>query len=335
MDKPIPHSKTTLQYEDIHEITKTVTSGYIASGTKVSQFRNVFSKFIENESIHFYSSGSSAFYHLLLTLNLPKNSEVLIPTYICKSVKNAIEKANLKVILYDNALKSWISNVANITKKVTPIAKVLLINHTFGIRYKKETIIQLKSLGLVLIEDCAHLISNQPLDIEISSLCDASFYSFNATKLLTTGEGGAVSFSNNSLFNDIEKYSLDSGFSDLNATLGISQLKSYPEFLIKRQEIANLYNFEFTKIFKNFEVLDSIFFRYPIYVTNKKKFLDSPSVSFKEGVDNLLHPSTQNIEYPHSCDMYNSTISIPIYPSLTQKEIEIIIKETERLYYAS
>jgi dTDP-4-amino-4,6-dideoxygalactose transaminase len=42
MDKPIPHSKTTLQYEDIHEITKTVTSGYIASGTKVSQFRNVF-----------------------------------------------------------------------------------------------------------------------------------------------------------------------------------------------------------------------------------------------------------------------------------------------------
>lgn len=121
------------------------------------------------------------------------------------------------------------------------------------------------------------------------------------------------------------KNKLDNGISDLNASLGLSQLEQYNDFLVKRQEIGNFY----------FEYLGDIskdlkqYFRFPIFVKNDIDFLNSEKVAFRKGVDALLH------DYSKEClsnteIVFKNTISIPIYPSLTKIQQKIIIDEVNK-----
>ena len=294
----------------------------ITSGNILKKFTLSFSKFIEKEFIHTFSSGSQALYELLLSLRFEDGSDILIPSYICNNVKKAINKAKLNAIYYDNQKDSWISSADEIRNKITKKTKVIVVNHTFGIRYNKSEIESLQRLNIPLIEDNAHFISNNIQDIEISNLFLASIYSFNATKLLTTGEGGAVATNDNQLNKRLCKNILDSGFSDINAAIGLSQLNRFHEFLVKRKEIACFYIENLGDVAKAIQIEKSIFFRFPILVANDKLFLKSKKVAYKKGVDNILS-DLENVK-----DIFKKTISLPIYPLLTKEEMDMVVKET-------
>jgi dTDP-4-amino-4,6-dideoxygalactose transaminase len=301
--------------KNLEAIIETFNTNIIASNGVSKKFAEKFSNFIEKDYAFLYSSGTMALYDLLLNLDIKKGDDVLIPAYICSSVKYAIIKTGANVVFYDNEEKSWISSYEKIKNSVTKNIKAIIVNHTFGLRYKKDEIVKLKQLNIPLIEDNAHFVSNKKEDIEISNLFTASFYSFHVTKLLTTGEGGAILTNDSDLAKKIEQNKLDEGINDINAALGISQLKNYNKFLSKRLEIADIY---LSKI-PNVKKLNSIYFRFPILVNNIKKFLCSKKVSYKRGVDMLL----KNL--PNVTKIYNKTISIPIYPALTK------IDETNRI----
>ena len=330
MSNILPHSNTFLIQKDFDFIKDTFYTGITTANTKVNLFKKEFQNYVQKEYIELYSSGTSALYELLLALNIKKNDEVLLPSYICESVKKAIMKCEAIPIFYDNEKGSWISSYSQILKKINKNIKAIIVNHTFGIRYNLEEIEKLSSLNIPLIQDCAHFISNNHSDIEVSNLFTASFYSFNATKLLATGEGGAVCTNNDNLFKELCKNKLDNGISDLNASLGLSQLEQYDDFLVKRQEIGNFYFEYLGDISKDLKQYSSIYFRFPIFVKNDIDFLNSEKVAFKKGVDALLHDyskeSLSNTEI-----VFKNTISIPIYPSLTKIQQKIIIDEVKRL----
>ena len=317
----IPHSKPTLLEHDIQNIVKVFSTNIISSNSISKDFKDKLSKFLKKEYIFLYSSGTTALYELLLSLEIQQGDDVLIPSYICSSVKKAILKIGANPIYYDNEKNSWISSYKEIKKYLTLNTKLIILNHTFGIRYKYDEINKLKQLNIPLIEDNAHFISNNKKDKNISDLFIASFYSFNATKLLTTAEGGAISTNDKDLAKKIEQNKLDTGMSDIHASLGISQLERYGDFLDKRIEIANFY----LSNILNTEKLDSIYFRFPMITDKVEYFLNSKKVAFRKGVDTILK------DLPNIAEVYNKTISIPIYPSLNKKELEVILEETERI----
>jgi perosamine synthetase len=305
-------------------------SGITAAQSKVNLFEKKFKKYTQKENVELYSSGSSALYELLLGLNIQPNDRVLLPSYICSSVEKAILKCHAIPIYYDNEQESWISSFEQISKKVTKNTKAIIVNHTFGIRYSFEEIRKIANLNISIIEDCAHFISNKKEDIEISNLFTASFYSFNATKLLATGEGGAVCTNDRDLAQEMLKYKLDRGVSDLNAALGLSQLEQLDIFLEKRERIANYYFENLGDVVRYFKHRSSIYFRFPVFVKNNELFLRSKKVAFRKGVDELLHSSAQetllNVE-----KVFQHTISIPIYPNLTKKQQAVVVNEFKRL----
>lgn len=317
----IPHSRPTIFKKDIEPINGVIESNIIASSDISKNFRSKFGEFSGKEYVFLYSSGTHALYELLLSLEIEKGSDVLIPSYICPSVKKAIEKVGSNPVFYDNKKNCWISSYKQIKKSVTPNTKLIILNHTFGIRYKDTEIKKIKQLNIPIIEDNAHFISGYKEDIEISNMFLASFYSFHATKLLTTGEGGAITTNDKYLAKKIEENKLCNGMSDINATLGILQLERYNDFLQRRKEIAEIY---LSKI-KNTKKLDSIYFRFPILTDNVRLFLNSKKVSFRRGVDLILK------ELPNTKIVYDKTISIPIYPSLSRDDIEIIIDESNKI----
>jgi dTDP-4-amino-4,6-dideoxygalactose transaminase len=330
MVKVTPHSRPTLCSKDFEMIKDTYSTGIITSSNKVESFKKKYQGYVQKEYIELYSSGASALYELFLGLNIQKNDEILLPSYMCNSVRKVILKCGAKPIYYDNKKDSWISTHAEILKKVAKNTKVIIINHTFGIRYDLKEIVKLTTLRVPLIQDCAHFISNEKKDIEISNLFTASFYSFNATKLLATGEGGAVCTNDKSLFKELSKNKLDDGISDLNASLGLSQLEQYDDFIQQRKNIASNYFDNLGDISKDLKQYSSIYFRFPIFIKNDGKFIGSKKVSFRKGVDSLLHDLMKE-RLPNVENVFKKTISLPIYPSLTKKEQTIVINEIKRL----
>ena len=167
---------------------------------------------------------------------------------------------------------------------------------------------------------------------------DAAFFSFNATKLLTTGEGGAVVTKDKNLFKELIKIKIDNPINDISASIGISQINKYSDFLKKRRDIANEYDNFFANYNLNKSIKKSIYFRYTIRVSNetRKIFLNSNKVSFRKGVDDLL---VFNLNMPkdsfiNSYNDYMTTVSLPIYPALKKIEMKIILDEAKKILNA-
>ena len=90
-------------------------------------------------------------------------------------------------------------------------------------------------------EDCCHVLSTSISDEEISKYSICSFYSFDSTKWISTGNGGAVASNDKDFMNKLESIKVDQGISDLNCSLGISQIEKIEEFKSKRTEISHQY----------------------------------------------------------------------------------------------
>lgn len=328
--KIIPHSKTTLDQRDRQAVIDTLASGHITAGVITQKFQEKVAEYLGKEYVQLCSSGTMALYTILSALEVKPEDEVLLPTYVCPSVYHAVKRSGAQPVLYDNDKQSWLSSFEKISNKVTSRTRAIIVVHTFGIYFRD--IEKLKSLNVSIIEDCAHAftstISGKP--ISQSSLC--SFYSFNATKLLAAGEGGAIATDDRYFARKLSELALDSGLSDLNCALGVSQLNRYSTFLERRAEIANLYFEKLGPIANDIKQYDSIHFRFPIFVEDDSPFFNS-HVLFKKGVDSLVHHrlNMNKSQFMNAEDVFNKTISIPIYPSLQPEEINEIIGETQKL----
>jgi perosamine synthetase len=325
----IPHSRTTLEEADRRAVLETVNSGFITAGSKNREFRRKLGDYLKGEYIELFSSGAMALVTILSALEVGAGDEVLIPAYVCPSVYGAVKRSGARAIFYDNMKNSWISSFEEISGRVTERTRAIVVVHLFGIRFGDTE--KLNSLGIPVIEDCAHALTPEinGKQISLNALC--SFYSFNATKLLATGEGGAIMTNDGTFARKVRERCVDRGLSDMSCALGLSQLGRYGDFLKKREEIASIYFDRLGKIAGELKAYDSIYFRFPVFVGNDSKFLNS-HVLYRKGVDTLIHNEVSGEVFPNAEDVYRRTISIPIYPSLTTQEIESIITETLKLY---
>ena len=331
----IPHSRSTLDATDEAAVLETIRSGLLTSGEKTEAFRNAFADFLDISNVRLCSSGSAALKAILQALDVHAGDNVLIPNYICGDVAAAVRATGATPCLYDNRADSLLSSPEQILKQTTERTKAIVVNHTFGFCFQDvETLAS--ETGLPIIEDCCHAIAAgsliQDQAISLSSIC--SFYSFNATKLLATGEGGAVASHDEAFIRRLDEVLVGRGLSDLESSLGLSQLRRYPGFLERREEIAQLY-FEqmpdpLTRMMRS---TPSLYFRFPIAVEDPQAYLCSDRVTFRRGVDSLLHVELglAGDGLTHSITTYNHTISVPIFPSLTDSEVEVVIAEVSKV----
>jgi len=198
----------------------------------------------------------------------------------------------------------------------------------------------LKKLDIPIIEDCAQNIGGTfPENIKkVGSEGLISIYSFHATKLLTTGEGGMITTDNNTVqqkLTELRRNNHDSQHFDLDnikATLGISQLKKYTRMLKIRKEITQRY---FRELNSSENLIlpkqdDNIFFRFAITTSNDiNKIIahfKNSGVKVTRPVDKLLHiEHNQTGDFRVAEEVFEKTFSIPIYPALTDPEIDKII----------
>ncbi|WP_262506416.1 DegT/DnrJ/EryC1/StrS family aminotransferase [Sediminibacterium salmoneum] len=213
--------------------------------------------------------------------------------------------------------------------------KAVVVNHTFGYTLNfLENLRKRLPENVVLIEDCCHVIINSSHELSkyVSKYSLCSFFSFNATKLLASGEGGAISTNNEKFANKISAFKIGDNLSNLSCSIALEQLKKLDYFLKKRKEIAELYISEFKNYLPSeFDYYSGIYFRFPILVSKNAEFWYSKAISYRKGVDSLISMSLNVKAQVNAYNILKDTVSLPIFPSLENFELEKIVSETHKL----
>jgi perosamine synthetase len=235
-------------------------------------------------------------------------------------------------------------DINDLKKRITKKTKAIIIPHMFGLLADMEDI---SSLGIPIIEDCAHSIGSRYKDSYTGSFGALSIFSFYATKVIATGEGGMVLSDNEQLIaiiRDLRDYDEKDDFAvrhnykitDIQAALGIAQLKKLSLFIQKRKEIADKYD----RIFNDFslpvplvpEDREHIFYRYVVLLENAERFMESMMkrrVACRRPVFKPLHRYLGLSGYATTDLIWERAVSIPIYPSLTDEEVGLITDAME------
>lgn len=344
----IPHSKPSLDSSDIRAVSEVIRSGNIAQGKIVKRFEKKLASFIGTYDAVATSSGTSALHLALLALDIKRGDEVIIPSYVCLALLNAINYTGAIPRVCDINPTDFNISINEVKKKINKRTKAIIVPHMFGM---PADIDEFLKLGIPIIEDCAHSIGATLKGKKIGSFGTMSIFSFYATKMLTCGEGGMVTSNSQKFLEKIrnmreydKKDKLMTYFnykmSDIQAALGLNQLAKLPSFIAKRKNIASEYNACFSKC--NVEIpainqnKENIFYRY-IIKTNKNlskiiKDLEKKGIACRHPVYKPIHKYLKLKGFLNTDKAWESALSIPIYPSLTEAEIKII-KDVVRDYF--
>ena len=325
----ISHSKPQILEADIQAVCDQLASGEIDHGAQVSRFEKAVANYLGVSGGIATSNGASALFLALKVLDVGLGDEVIIPTYVCREVFDAVVWTGATPVLADVGV-DWCLNVAAVTPHITRRTKAIIVVHIFGISADIEPIVD---LGIPVIEDCAQALGGTLNGRRLASFGTLAVCSFQATKLLSTGEGGMVLSRDQSHLERVRRHGQGMGMSNIQAALGLSQLGRYEAMLSRRLCIAKHYLSALRHLPIQLPIKQhdrSVYFRFPIRSNmdfcDIKRGFEEKNIQVRRGVDTLLHRELgfNSREYPSSEGCYRETVSLPIYPALTDSEVSYV-----------
>lgn len=340
----IPQSRPTIGLEESRAVDDVLASGYLAMGPIVSTLEEEFREYIGVRHSLAVNSGTSALHLALLALGVKAGSEVIIPSYTCTALLNAIKYIGASPVIADIDPATFCLSAINTYQKITPRTAAIIVVHTFGIAADMNSIC---SFGIPVVEDCAHSLGGYIKDQRMGSIGDAAVFSFYTTKMMTTGEGGMLVTRSDKLadfarnlrsYDNPDNYEVRYNYkmSDISAAIGRVQLSKLDSFIEKRRWIAKRYDSFFinreniTLVNRNQKT--DVYYRYIILMPDKKKaeyFMNNVrkcGIICDTPVASPLHNylKLHDNGFPVTMEVFNRCVSIPIYPTLTDEEIDRI-----------
>lgn len=366
--KIIPLARPWFDQKEVLAAAKIVKSGWLISGPNVQRFEQEFARTMQVKYAVAVNSGSSALLVVQQALGIGPGDEVIVPTITFVSSASSSLYLGVAPVFADINLKTYCIDPSDIERRITKRTKAIIPVHYAGQAADMDVIIKIaKKHKLKVIEDAAEAHLTQYKGRMVGGLGDAGIFSFTPSKPMTTGEGGMIVTNNKKLeekcrmirnFCDRDKFSyVDLGFNfrmpEIMGAIGLVQLTKLQKAVAMRRKIAIRY----TKAFAGIngiitpfvEDYRSVNFQlYTIRLDPQKigvardKFIKKLSV---KGIQSrLYYPCLHNQElfskngndkiadkgYPNSIIFSQTAVSLPIYPSLTQKEQDYIIDNVKR-----
>lgn len=336
----IPHSRPWIIDADKQAVESVLVSAMIAKGAKVGELECRVCEYLGVNYAVAQSSGTAALILALRTLRICANDEVILPTYVCHSVLNAVLFAGAKPVLCDVDGTGVITSetvAAHITSKTRAIIAVHIFGHPCDLR-------GLRNFGIPIIGDACQAFGLTVDGTMAGAIGDIGVLSFHATKCLTTGEGGMLVTCNKD-WGERARQLADGSFltsvsnaahlSDLQAALGLSQLSRYSNF-VERCDILRL---NYTAAAQSLGISicanlqSDMLFRFTLrskrsFEWLRSRFLDR-GIIVRRGVDELLHRTIglSDLAFPMAVSLYQGTVSVPFYPSLSGEEAATVSNE--------
>ena len=327
---PIPHSRPWITPEDAASVQQVLAEGMIARGALEARFEQEVGARLGTLPGVASTSGAAALLLALLTLGVSTGDEVLMPTYVCGSVRDAVCAVGATPVLCDVGPAGTLT-VDTVAPRLTPRSRAIIAVHIFG---HPCAVGPLADLGLPVIEDACQAFGLTIDQRPAGSLGTVGVLSFHATKCLTTGEGGMLVTRDTAVAARARTLSegLASGLrglSDLQASLGLAQLARYEAMLARRATIATRYDESLGLRAPVPEAATQAPFRFRYGLALKggleawREPFAARGIQVRRGVDALLHrlEGESDAGFPGAAALFASTVSVPLYPGLTEDEV--------------
>jgi dTDP-4-amino-4,6-dideoxygalactose transaminase len=375
----IPFHKPYISEDEISEVVDTLRSGWITMGPKTLRFEEEFAKYIPSHHAVAVNSGTAALHLAMKAIHLNPGDEVIIPTTTFTATGEVVCYINAIPVIVDVDQETHNIDVTAIEKAITRKTKAIIPVHFAGQPCDMDEIMQLaKAYHLSVVEDAAHAIPAWYRRRRIGTIGDMTCFSFYSTKPLATGEGGMVTTENDDWAERVrilrlhgiskdawKRYSkggswyyevIEPGFkynmTDLQASLGIAQLRKVDWLWEKRKEIARRYTEAFTStggiITPSVKPdRESAWHLYAIKLKLEALTIDRNGFIEKlreRGIETSVHfiplhrhPYYKNAfglmpgDFPNAEWIYERSISLPIYPGMTDEEVSYVIEQVSDL----
>ena len=335
----IPHNRPSLGPEEEAASARVLRSGWVAQGPEVEALEAEFAGFLGMDKGHAvaFSSGTSALFVALTALGANGKS-LAHPAYVCSAVRHAAALAGALPIAFDNAPGQANADIAAIASSG---AEMAIIPHMYGLPADIRAL-----AGIPVIEDCAQALGTSWAGKPVPSAGIVGVFSFSATKIMTTGGQGGMAVSRDAGLADamrdyrsfdqrrdsLNRFNFQ--MTDLQAAIGRAQLRKLPGFLARRNDLFARYRRA------GLDLLDAAATDVPWQAARYRAVLrtDDPGRAIRRLAENgikaivpledweLLGPAD---DFPRAAALCRTSVSLPLYPSLTDGDFSRIIATLE------
>lgn len=370
----------TIEEDEIQEVTVSLRSGWLGTGPKVSAFEEEFAAYkgIDKSRVAAVNSCTAALHLSMLAAGIGHGDEVIVPALTFCATVNAVVHAGATPVLADVDPETMNIDPKDIESRITKKTRAIVPVHFAGRCCDMDAITEIaRKHDLKVIEDCAHAIESEYKGKEAGTFGDFGCFSFYVTKNVVTGEGGMVLAKNGNDIARIKRLALhgmsedawhrfsDKGYKhykviecgfkynmmDLQAAIGIHQLKRVEKNWQRRKEIWSRYQQAFSSLPVTLpaEPESEIRHAYHLYTLlidknhtgiDRDFFLDAMTErNIGVGVHYLSipeHPYYQERfgwkpeDYTNAMRIGRQTVSLPLSAKLTDKDVEDVIEAVIR-----
>jgi len=264
-----------IEKEEIEEVISSLSSGWIGTGPKVAQFESDFKDYIGSKYAVAVSSCTAGLHLSVLAMGVTPGDEVILPAMTFAATANAVVHTGAKPVFVDVDKYEMTIDADDIRRKITSKTKAIIPVHFAG-RACNIRVLEKIALehNLIIIHDAAHAVETEYAGKKIGCFKHIANFSFYVTKNITTAEGGMITTDNEELAQKLKIYALhgmskdawkrfsDDGYrhyeiiypgykynmTDLQAAIGIQQLKKVERFAKRRNEIWGVYKKELSNL---------------------------------------------------------------------------------------
>jgi len=363
----LPYNQPSIEDEEIAEVVDTLRSGWLTMGPKTIEFERLISKYTGARHAVAVNSCTAALHLSLIALGIGRGDGVITTPFTFAATGNTIVNVGAKPVFVDIKKDTYNIDPEKIEERITPRTKAIIPVHYAGQSCDIKTILDIaEDHGLNVVEDAAHAIGSEYDGKKIGTFGTTTCFSFYATKNMTTGEGGAITTEDDALadrlrvmrlhgiskdawnrysekgkwYYEIEYAGWKYNMTDVQAALGIHQIKKLDRFIDVRREYAHIYNDGFRELAGAITPFEDprakhIYHLYPLLLDGHTRdgFIEEMhkrgigcSVHF---IPLHLHPLYRSMgfkkgDFPNAEWVYEREVSLPLYPKMTPQEVELV-----------
>ena len=364
--KHIPLAKPYFTEEEIDEVRDTLQSGWVAQGPRVKKLEDIISQHSDAKYGVAVNSCTSALHLSLLAHGLGHGDKIIVPDFTYTATGNVTLHIGAVPVLVDIDPITLCIDPTKIEEKIDKEVKAIIPVHAFGYPAEIQKINQIaEDHNLIVIEDAALALGSEINNKKIGSFQNTTCFSLQARKLITTGEGGMIlssseeiteklramrsqgAMSQQSSEHDLPVFQmlgLSYRLSDIQAAIGIVQMKRINDLINKRTHLAQHYNDLFVDSGLNIQTpkiskdIHQNFQTYVVILNQGKRNqiitqLREKQIESTIGTYALSHqPLFKTKEhFPISDYAFKNSLALPMYHELTADDVDYIVNSIKKI----